>query len=102
MSHSPGHEELSSGHSCEFDACGAVVVDPSQEKANELMQLCFLQYMKDLRVIDTRICGSKICFCEIFTSEARNDLAKPVEVDVFEGGWVKAFSRRIPSLTTSH
>ena len=27
LSHAPSHEELSSGHSCEFDACGAVVLD---------------------------------------------------------------------------
>ena len=41
LSHAPGHEELSSGHSCEFDACGAVVVHPSQETAEKLMQLIF-------------------------------------------------------------
>ena len=29
LSHAPSYEELSTGHSCEFDACGAVVVDPS-------------------------------------------------------------------------
>ena len=34
--------------------------------------------------------------------EARNDLAKPVEVDAFEGDRIKAFSHRIPYLTTSH
>ena len=27
LSHASGHKELTTGHSCEFDACGAVVVE---------------------------------------------------------------------------
>ena len=35
-------------------------------------------------------------FCEIFTREARNDLAEPVEIDAFEGGWIRTFSGKLP------
>ena len=58
-------------------------------------------------IVFFRLCPGKVSyfrlsFCEILTREARNDLAKPVEVDAFEGHWIKAFSRRLPRLTTSH
>ena len=47
---------------------------------------------------------SHLCFsfCEVFTREARNNLAKPVEVNAIEGDRIKAFSHRFPRLTTSH
>ena len=38
----------------------------------------------------------------MFTSWVRNDLAEPVEVDAFEGGWIEAISNGFPRLTTSH
>ena len=58
-------------------------------------------------IVFFRLCPGKVhylcfSFCEIFTSEARNDLAKPVEVDAFEGGWIGACPNGFPRLTTSH
>ena len=52
LSHAPGHDELSSGHSCKFHVRGAVAVDSSKETADELGQLCSFQYMQDPGVID--------------------------------------------------
>ena len=40
---------------------GTIAVDPSQKTADELRQLSSLQYTKDPGMIDTRVCGSKIC-----------------------------------------
>ena len=60
LSHAPGHDELSSGHSCKFHVRGAVAVDSSKETANELGQLCSFQYMEDPGVIDIGICSGKI------------------------------------------
>ena len=48
-------EELSSSHSCKFHMCGTVAVDPSQETANDLRQLRFLEHMEDPVVIDAGI-----------------------------------------------
>ena len=56
----PGHEELSTSRSCKFHKRGAVVVNPSQETADELWQLCFLKYTKDPRMIDARICSGSL------------------------------------------
>ena len=58
-------------------------------------------------IVIFRLCPRKVhhlrfSFCKIFTSEARNDLAEPVEVDAFEGGWIEAFPNGFPRLATSH
>ena len=47
LPHAPGHEELSSSHSCKLHMCGTFAVDPSQETAHELRQLRFLEHMED-------------------------------------------------------
>ena len=60
LPYAPGHEELSSGRSCKFHVRGAVVVDPSQEAADELRQLCLFQRVENPNVIDARKRGSKI------------------------------------------
>ena len=54
-----------------------------------------------------RLCPGEVsyfCFSfrEVFTREARNDLAKPVEVNAFERDRIKAFSHGFPRFTTSH
>ena len=41
-------------------------------------------------------------FCEVFTRQARNDLAEPVEINAFERNRIKAFSHEFPRFTTSH
>ena len=51
-----------------------------------------------LRVV-LHLCFS---FCKVFTSEASNDLAESMEVDVFKGDWVEAFPNGFPPLATSH
>ena len=53
-----------------------------------------------------RLCPGEVShfsfsFCEIFTREARNDLAKSVEMNAFERNRVKAFSHGFPRFTTS-
>ena len=52
LCHAPNHEELSSGHSCEFDVCGAVVLDHPQKTTNDLKQVCFSITWK---IVDARM-----------------------------------------------
>ena len=50
-----------------------------------------------------RLCPGEVSyfcfsFCEVFTREARNDLAEPVEVNAFETDRTKAFPHWVPTL----
>ena len=54
MSNSPGHGAAVTSRSCKFHMRGAVVVNPSQETADELRQFSSLEYTKNPRVIDTK------------------------------------------------
>ena len=54
-----------------------------------------------------RLCPGEVSyfcfsFCEVFTREARNNLAQPVKVDALEGFRIKAFRHQFPRFTAKY
>ena len=60
LPHTPGHEDLSSSHSCKFYVCCTIAVNHSKKLANELWQLCFLKHRDNPGMIDAGIRGGKV------------------------------------------
>ena len=78
-----------------------------QREGRALVSWCDAQVCTLPRHCFFRLCPRNFtyfCFSlfEAFTCEARNDLAEPVKVVVFEGVRIKAFSHGFSRFTTSH